>query len=124
MEAKRISEKSDQKVVAHWSKMNKKRHEIAEKAIKDKLGHKMVYYQKEVGTSVTVQELWDAQKSVIVIYHSDGKYHPQDNAFWPGESIVSPWPNVTGNSDLAKKMKACLKCRSEINKEFRGRGKR
>ncbi|MGD9241588.1 MAG: hypothetical protein PVG69_16285 [Desulfobacterales bacterium] len=126
--------------LSHWSFMNEARHRAAAEYIVEKLGGYMVPW--DIGPNpinfgspeVTVQDLWEEKKNVIVIYHPDSKIpgtydlhsdldFAYGNLFWGGEFtaesiIVTPWPNVKRDDLLNRKMKAALNCRSEINDDL------
>lgn len=126
--------------LSHWKYMNEARHRAAAKYIVEQLGKYMVPWNIDPNAinfgspEVTVQDLWKAEKNVIVIYN-DYSYHPQldevlvpDNPddpdptklFWGAESyaeriIVTPWPNTNYIRYLEPRMKTALNCRSDID---------
>jgi hypothetical protein len=110
--------------LSNWNGMDPDRHQQAANCIISYLGEKMVYWGKDPNhdykgsPNVTVNELHAAEKNVIVVYHKDGSYHPQDDKningamrFWREESIFSPWPDTRAHDVLARAMKKNLKDR-------------
>ena len=56
------------------------------------------------GPNVTLQEMWENQKKVIVIYNETGVVHAHSH-FWPPHYIHSPWPNTDDTNQLLEILK-------------------
>lgn len=54
---------------------------------------------RELGTSVTLAELWAADKNVIVVYNNDFVVDGNPD-LWFDDTIYRPWPQVTSVPDL------------------------
>jgi hypothetical protein len=128
--------------LSHWSFMNEARHRAAAEYIVQQLGDFLVPWDISPNPinfgspDVTVQELWEAEKNVIAIYHPDPKFMKPNTydihndpdfaygrLFWGGEftaesTIVSAWADTTSHDVLYNKMKAALNCRSKINDDL------
>ena len=48
--------------------------------------------------TVTLQNLWDCGQQVLLFYHDDDARNQQQ--FWPGSAIPSPWGNTTSRQTL------------------------
>ena len=69
---------------------------LAEK-IQAYLGDRML--DSAVGVDVTVQNIWDLRKNVIVFYH-DSDIVAKNPLFWAGSNMESPWPDARNTIDL------------------------
>ena len=56
------------------------------------------------GPNVTLQEMWENEKKVIVIYNETGVVDAHSH-FWPPNFINSPWPNTDDTKQLLEILK-------------------
>jgi hypothetical protein len=54
---------------------------------------------RALGTSATLQDLWDADRNVIVVYNNSTVV-AADPDLWPDDTLYRPWPQVTSVPDL------------------------
>lgn len=54
---------------------------------------------RSLGTSATLQDLWDADRNVIVVYNNSAVV-AADPDLWPDDTLYRPWPQVASVPDL------------------------
>jgi len=89
----------------HFYNMTCKSHEELIKKIKGKIGDAMA--PRSMTAKAKVNELWNANKSIIVLYSNEPSLKNNPN-LWSENSIDSPWPNKTNVTDLKKELDSKL----------------
>jgi len=76
---------------ARFTNFDSQTHQQFLAKLREALGTRMV--PREVGTSVTLGELWDMDKNVIVLY-DQGSVVAANNDLWYDNTVYGPWHNV------------------------------
>ena len=81
----------------HFQNMSTEKHDQCIHMLQDIFGDKMCPFSEDI-EDINLNYLWEKKFQVIAFYHHD---HAKDNQhFWPGVSIPSPWPSATDTEHL------------------------
>ncbi|ARP90346.1 hypothetical protein CAL14_08625 [Bordetella genomosp. 9] len=86
----------------HFYAMSREQHDNLARMIREKLGGRLV--PSSAGNDVTPQNIWDAEKQIIVDYHYDDvDFQYQNSDFW-FYRITSNWPDTDDIETLKEKL--------------------
>ena len=100
----------------HFYAMNGEAHDRLALAIETQFGNKLIPKTTNV-SSTTLNDLWQGPGRLIVLYRNEGDATPilpNNNNLWPGDQIVSAWPEAAGWDTLNARVAVHAECRCDV----------